>query len=347
MQPKEKTYLRREYIVYVGASPIEAQPNLTTAARRAQELADAERTAASVEQVIEYANGPSERKVVSRCQPAQSPPAQRGASMLPPNGARELREDVAYRRPLWLRRKKRRAHGRYEPTSNPEEDLVLAREAVAKYLRLLADGVDHAERVRAELEGAEIQCRKLDADYAKLAFWKRGIYEWISRDRAVLSQKIGELRNELRRLEQECVWNDREIAKSEAKIKEALWRIDAPQRAAERERSKQRAAERRQAKRALIARLTRQDRAQAAACRRQLERNDECPYCNISLNENAQADHIIPVAYGGLAVETNLVFVCATCNSRKRDLMLLEFITRFGLSRDDIFNRLRQLGKRF
>ena len=72
-----------------------------------------------------------------------------------------------------------------------------------------------------------------------------------------------------------------------------------------------------------------------------------CPYCGLSLSHDPHADHIYPVARGGLSTEENMVFVCAVCNSRKRDMTLREFVKLMSFDQSTIEERLECLGKRF
>jgi 5-methylcytosine-specific restriction endonuclease McrA len=88
-------------------------------------------------------------------------------------------------------------------------------------------------------------------------------------------------------------------------------------------------------------------RAIGASVKKRLTTNDSCPYCGGILNDSAHADHIIPVALGGLSTPSNMVIVCASCNLKKSDKTLREFISEFDLEREKIEWRLEKLGKRF
>ena len=79
----------------------------------------------------------------------------------------------------------------------------------------------------------------------------------------------------------------------------------------------------------------------------QLEKYPFCPYCQKGMNNVPHADHIYPVATGGLSTMDNMVYTCAECNLKKSDLTLREFIDRFNLDRNKIEDTLRRLGKRF
>ena len=74
-----------------------------------------------------------------------------------------------------------------------------------------------------------------------------------------------------------------------------------------------------------------------------------CPYCASALDqERSHADHIYPIALGGLSTISNMVLVCDTCNLSKRDLTLREFIARnTHLNSESIIERLTLLGKKF
>lgn len=48
-----------------------------------------------------------------------------------------------------------------------------------------------------------------------------------------------------------------------------------------------------------------------------------CPYCNI--NKPDTIDHVIPLSKGGTNDLSNVVAVCRSCNSKKRDKTLLEY----------------------
>lgn len=73
-----------------------------------------------------------------------------------------------------------------------------------------------------------------------------------------------------------------------------------------------------------------------------------CPYCGDSFAENdAHADHIYPVSKGGQSTIKNMVFTCSKCNSKKRDLTLRNFISKYELNVDFIHKNLEILGKDF
>ena len=74
---------------------------------------------------------------------------------------------------------------------------------------------------------------------------------------------------------------------------------------------------------------------------------DFCPYCGGVLGEDPEADHIYPVARGGLSTVENMVFVCAPCNKKKRDKTLREFIKTMKFDHLAVEQRLELLGKRF
>ena len=72
----------------------------------------------------------------------------------------------------------------------------------------------------------------------------------------------------------------------------------------------------------------------------------DCPYCGGGLGESPHADHIYPVAKGGLSTEDNMIYVCQKCNMQKRDKTLLEFVSenaKFDLSQ--VISNIKKLGK--
>lgn len=85
----------------------------------------------------------------------------------------------------------------------------------------------------------------------------------------------------------------------------------------------------------------------ASSVKQNLSKQPWCPYCGGPLGETPHADHIYPVSRGGRSVHTNMVYVCAQCNSMKRDLTLSTFIKMFSLDRGAIEARLETLGKDF
>ena len=57
-------------------------------------------------------------------------------------------------------------------------------------------------------------------------------------------------------------------------------------------------------------------------------RNAKCIYCNIDLNdENATADHIIPISEGGNNTQVNLVACCKDCNLERGNTEFKEYIS--------------------
>ena len=74
----------------------------------------------------------------------------------------------------------------------------------------------------------------------------------------------------------------------------------------------------------------------------------ECPYCGGSLNNSdSHLDHIYPVSKGGHSVKRNLVFVCSTCNLKKKNHTLRSFLISAEFSELVVYERLEKLGKDF
>jgi 5-methylcytosine-specific restriction endonuclease McrA len=52
-----------------------------------------------------------------------------------------------------------------------------------------------------------------------------------------------------------------------------------------------------------------------------------CPYC-LKPMQRKSVDHLIPLINGGSHTESNVVVCCLSCNQRKSDMSLLEFVVR-------------------
>lgn len=89
----------------------------------------------------------------------------------------------------------------------------------------------------------------------------------------------------------------------------------------------------------------RENREAVERFRSELPRTESCPYCSAVIVE-FHLDHIVPLSYGGRPCRENLVWVCAPCNLRKKDLTLLEFTDKARLDYLVIVRRLQALGKR-
>jgi len=147
-------------------------------------------------------------------------------------------------------------------------------------------------------------------------------------------------------LEQEMVVTTTAIARVESdlekfKLKERQ-RADRAASAAKRDRERQ---NRLDANAFLAARARGEIRSESSRLRSRLSRDHPCPYCGGELGPNMHADHIHPVAKGGLPVESNYVMVCQRCNQAKRDSTLNQFIDRMGLNREVVLRALKMLGK--
>ncbi len=80
--------------------------------------------------------------------------------------------------------------------------------------------------------------------------------------------------------------------------------------------------------------------------RKQIKEYPNCPYCDEPLGVNPHCDHIHPVSHGGLSTVENMVYICSSCNIKKRDLTLREFIIQNGLNRGHVEKGLIAMGKR-
>ncbi len=82
------------------------------------------------------------------------------------------------------------------------------------------------------------------------------------------------------------------------------------------------------------------------ALQRQLKNNPCCPYCNMELSSgDPHADHIHPVAKGGLSTIGNMAFVCQSCNIRKGTLTLRAFLKKMDYVEAEVYERLERMGK--
>lgn len=62
-----------------------------------------------------------------------------------------------------------------------------------------------------------------------------------------------------------------------------------------------------------------------------IKRDGECCiYCR-KKEVKLSLDHVYPQKYGGSNKLTNLALACIRCNSKKRDLLLTEFIKKYNI----------------
>jgi len=100
--------------------------------------------------------------------------------------------------------------------------------------------------------------------------------------------------------------------------------------------------------RAIAARESGRARERAWRIKKKLHKvSSGCVYCGGPLGDNPHADHIYPIAKGGLSIESNMVLVCEMCNVRKGINTLQVFIRTYDLDRDAIEKRLLQQKKDF
>lgn len=103
--------------------------------------------------------------------------------------------------------------------------------------------------------------------------------------------------------------------------------------------------ERKEIEKARRSALLNRQRSTGQEIRLILPRNHPCPYCGGPLGDSSQADHIHPVAKGGLTTRHNMVNVCVTCNNKKSHMTLTAFIAKEGKDLPQILATLRALGK--
>jgi len=97
----------------------------------------------------------------------------------------------------------------------------------------------------------------------------------------------------------------------------------------------------------LAATVTKETRKLGDTVKSKLRLNDFCPYCNRRIVGLPHADHIYPIAKGGLSIERNMVYVCNECNIKKGILTLTAFIKKYQLDRDQVERNLEMLKKDF
>ncbi len=166
------------------------------------------------------------------------------------------------------------------------------------------------------------QIRELENAIAKLAFHDG-------------SSRISELRWTIARV-------STDIVDGEAQLE----RIEAREAAAELRFTRDRARQARiDANAAMAAQARGTVRTASTKFRKRLKRDHPCPYCFGPLGISPHADHIHPVAKGGLPTLQNIVFVCEQCNQAKKDLTLNQFIDKMGFNRDAILRALKALEK--
>lgn len=86
----------------------------------------------------------------------------------------------------------------------------------------------------------------------------------------------------------------------------------------------------------------------ASGLKEQMKILVHCPYCMGELNhKNAHQDHIHPVSKGGLSTKKNLVFVCSSCNLKKKDRTLGVFCAQENISVLLVHKNLTLLRKDF
>ena len=105
--------------------------------------------------------------------------------------------------------------------------------------------------------------------------------------------------------------------------------------------------ERAQREKSVVARVRKKSRENAERVKVKLEKTTKCPYCNETLGPQPHADHIYPLSRGGQETESNMVYVCASCNIAKSDKTLHTFCMDHGLSFRQVSARLRRMDKDF
>ena len=208
---------------------------------------------------------------------------------------------------------------------------------------------------REQIRTDEAKLRTLDSELARVESEVRKLELELQRRRGIFDRFWGEgsrMRDRRTRLRYEIASKRGEIQCTKQTVENCrVQLIHQEQIKADNEQMVQaehRKLDRQARDRALLARAKDRDRELATTLRRRLNIDDACPYCGSGLStKDAHLDHIHPISSGGLSIASNLVFVCSSCNIRKRDFTLNEFIDRFKLNREGIFVSLKRLHKRF
>jgi 5-methylcytosine-specific restriction endonuclease McrA len=192
---------------------------------------------------------------------------------------------------------------------------------------------------------------KLEEDQVK-ALRKRLLldygFNFSIKHREASSTSLEQSKTQLTALKNYCVILQKSIVESKkratelevSKIKNAELKI---------EKEKQKEAENKRIK-ALAAAHTGKTRQLATTIKSQLKQQTSlvsgCPYCGGSLGETPHADHIYPVARGGLSTADNMIYVCQRCNIKKSDKTVYEFVREAKLNLNQVLTNIEILGKR-
>jgi hypothetical protein len=195
---------------------------------------------------------------------------------------------------------------------------------------------------------------KLEEDQAR-ALRKRLLLEYgfgfsifPIKHREASSTSLEQSKKQLSALKNYCVMLENSIVESKkrayevevSKVKKAELKIEKQQqKEAEQKRIKALAAAHTGKTRQLASTIKNQLRQQAALI-------SGCPYCGASLGEAPHADHIYPVARGGLSTADNMIYVCQRCNIKKSDKTVYEFVREAKLNLNQVLSNIEILGKR-
>lgn len=111
-------------------------------------------------------------------------------------------------------------------------------------------------------------------------------------------------------------------------------------------------AENREIEKAKIAAYDKKSREKSSTIKRklgnQLKIYSKCPYCHCDIDlDNAHADHIYPIKKGGQSSSRNMVYVCSSCNLKKGQLTLRNFLKMNNINEKLTYEILEKLGKEF
>ena len=237
----------------------------------------------------------------------------------------------------------------------PEPDRQQYEDRLNETIRKVGEGQIHPETKRLQAQRSSLSAEadriehEIEREEASRGFWAKlagdGGASWTAR------KKIKEIRAEMLRLHYGAPYSITGPEFAEF----AVYQLRKDRRRQRKATQKEATAKAKQARKeqieAAAAAHFGKTREEADKVKRSLQAQvslyANCPYCNGAMDGNLHADHIYPVAKGGLSTRENMVYVCGSCNLKKRDKTLREFILQTGYDRDRIERILHQLGKTF
>ncbi len=196
----------------------------------------------------------------------------------------------------------------------------------------------YAERLRRGESVWSNHWEPLEGDKVSCECWVIGVVREFRDD---INPRLEASRIEIEASKTKIAALTRDIIQAQAKQEEKARRFQAKQ------LEEARVFQAKQLEKARIAALLDRARGGAQAIIPKLPRDHQCPYCGGPLGNSPHADHIHPVAKGGLSTWQNMVYICMKCNIKKSHATLTAFAAKEGRDLTAILARLRTLGKEF